>query len=476
MKLGLQLKLKQTLAPQLIQSLKMLQMPVLKLEQVLRHELSINPLLEEEEILEPQTKDDDYESNDKTLDSSEPDLDPQMTKGDMDWEYYLGDEAEDYVFKRIREKREEWQTNTPALEQSLYEHLLEQLSFLKLTEEEFNIGEFIIGNVNESGFLSCSVAEIAEMLTVEEEKVEKILEKIQLFDPPGVAARNLKESLQIQLREKGLENTLAWKIIDLYFAELDRKSPLQLAKALNVPIERINEAMNKIKSLSPWPASGKFVTPASAVTPDLIVDKIEGEYIVYHNDKSVPRLRINASYKDLLGRNKNTPQDTKKYVREKLEQARWLLNAINQRRTTMINVMNSIIEKQREFFDRGPDYLKPMIMEDIAQAVSMNVATISRVSNGKYVQTPQGVYEIKYFFNSGLKKDNGESMTKMRVKQRIEELINAEDRDKPLSDQEIHRKLNEEGIKIARRTVTKYREELKIQPARFRKMVPKENV
>ena len=474
MKLGLQLKLKQTLAPQLIQSLKMLQMPLLKLEQVLRHELSVNPMLEEEEVLEPEVKDgDEYSEN--TLDDSDPLMDPNMTKGDMDWEYYLGDDAQDYVFRRMKEKREEWQTNTPALEKTLYEHLLDQLSLLKLSDEEFNIGEFIIGNIDESGYLCCPPEEIAEMLKVEPEKVTKILEKIQLFDPPGVGARNLKESLLIQLKEKGLENSLAWKIIDQFFHELDRKSPIQLSKALNVPVERINEAMNKIKSLSPRPASGKFVSAASAVVPDLIVDKIDGEYVVYHNDKSVPRLRINASYKDLLKRNKNTPQDTKKYVREKLDQARWLLNAINQRRSTMINVMHSIINKQYDFFEKGPDYLKPMIMEDIARDVDMNVATISRVSNGKYVQTPQGVYENKHFFNSGLQRENGEALTKRRVKQQIEKLISEEDKAKPLSDQEIHRKLNEEGIKIARRTVTKYREELKIQPARFRKMVPKEN-
>jgi RNA polymerase sigma-54 factor len=475
MKLGLQLKLKQTLAPQLIQSLKMLQMPVLKLEQVLRHELSINPLLEEEEVLEPEKKEEE-EAEDDSIDTSDPILDPGMTKGDLDWDYYLGDDADDYTFKRMREKKEEWQTNTPACEISLYEHLLEQLSLLKLTEDEYNIGEFVIGNINDSGFLTCSDEDMAEILKVETEAVTDITQKIQQFDPPGVCSRNLKESLLIQLKERGLENSLAWRILDVHFSELDRKSPLQLAKSMNVPAERINDAMGIIKTLSPRPASGKFVTAASAVIPDLIVDKLEGEYIVYHNDKSMPRLRINSSYRDLLGRNKKTAPDTKKYVREKLEQARWLLNAINQRRTTMINVMNAIIEEQYEFFEKGPDYLKPMIMEDIAQKVSMNVATISRVSNGKYVQTPQGVHEIKYFFNSGLIKDNGESMTKIKVRERIEELIKAENKAKPYSDQEIHRRLEKEGINIARRTVTKYREELQIQPARFRKMISQENI
>ncbi len=476
MKLGLQLKLKQTLAPQLIQSLKMLQMPILKLEQVLRHELSVNPLLEEEEVLsqDGDGQDDEYERND-TLDTSDPELDPNMTKGDIDWDYYLGDDAQDYVFRRMREKREEWQTNTPQLEKSLYEHLVEQLSLMKLDEEQYNIGEFIIGNIDESGFLTCSAEELAEILKVDIDKVNKLIELIQTFDPPGVGARNLKESLLIQLRERGFENSLSWKIIDQHFHELDRKSSLQLAKSFNVPAERISEAMAIIKSLSPRPASGKFTEAASAVIPDLIVDKIEGEYLVFHNDRSVPRLRINSSYKDLLGRNKKTEANTKKYVREKLEQARWLLNAINQRRTTMINVMNAIIEKQYEFFEKGPDYLKPMRMEDIAQEVDMNVATISRVSKGKYVQTPQGVFEIKYFFKGGLRKDDGELMIKTKVKDKIQELINHEDKARPLSDQEIQRRLNEQGIKIARRTVTKYREDLQIQSARFRKRVPKEN-
>jgi len=474
MKLGLHLKLKQTLAPQLIQSLKMLQMPVLKLEQVLRHELSINPLLEEEETLELESPSMEEYSSPESVDSSDPTLDPKMTKGDMDWEYYLGDDADDYTFRRMREHQDEWQSNTPALEKSLYEHLLEQLSLLKLSEEQFNIGEFIIGNINESGFLTCSNQEMAEMLQVEQGKVDDMVARIQQFDPPGVGAHNLKESLLIQLREKGLENSLPWRIIDQFLEELDKKSPLQLARALNMPIERINEAMAVIKSLSPRPASGRFVEPAAVIVPDLIVEKIEGEYVVYHNDRSMPRLRVNTAYKDLLGRSKNTSPDTKKYVREKLEQARWLLNAINQRRTTMINVMHAIVEEQYDFFEKGPDFLKPMIMEDIARRVNMNVATISRVSNGKYVQTPQGIYEIKYFFNSGLKKEDGEALTKMKVKQRIEELIRGENHSEPLSDQEIHQKLNEEGIRIARRTVTKYREELKIQPARFRKLVPKE--
>ena len=207
------------------------------------------------------------------------------------------------------------------------------------------------------------------------------------------------------------------------------------------------------------------------VVPDLIVERFGNEYMVLHNDTYVPRLRINNNYRNLMKRGSSSSTETKKYIKQKLEQARWLLNSINQRRSTMIRVMDAIIEKQKSFFEQGPAFLRPLIMEDIAREVDMNVATISRVSNSKYVQTPFGVYEIKYFFNPGISKDNGEDMSKRSVKQRIQEIIKAEPPEKPFSDQEIFRRLNDEGIRLARRTVTKYREEMKIQPARLRKRV-----
>ncbi len=227
--------------------------------------------------------------------------------------------------------------------------------------------------------------------------------------------------------------------------------------------------MDLIKTLSPTPAYGRFESSAIPIVPDLIVDRLGEEYVIYHNDKNFPKLRVNPGYRQLLKPGSKISKDTRKYVREKLEQARWLLNSINQRRTTMIRVMEAIVGEQKEFFEKGPAFLRPLIMEDIAQKVNMNVATISRVSNGKYVQTPQGVYEIKYFFNSGIASEEGEDISKRHVKNRIEEIIKAEDMEHPLSDQEIFQKLQEEKILLARRTVTKYREELKIPPARFRK-------
>ncbi|UCD63013.1 MAG: RNA polymerase factor sigma-54 [Candidatus Zixiibacteriota bacterium] len=468
MKLGLQLRLKQTLAPQLIQSLKMLQMPILKLEQTIRHELATNPLLEEvEEVEQDQEKTDEAEAE---LDVAEKEKDEDS--GDsLEWEDYLFDDDEGYKVREQREERPDHFEGLAGQRTNLYTHLTEQLSLLKLSDEEHLIGEYIIGNISPDGYLTISVPEMAAELEIDADKIEKVLKKIQRFDPTGVGARDLRESLLMQLTEKGLENSLAYRIVEEHIHELDRKSILQIAKLMNVPVEKAQQAMTVIKGLSPTPAQGRFDSGAMPVIPDLMIERYGDDYIVFHNDSYMPRLRINSSYKELIRRGSNSSKDTKDYIKQKLEQARWLLNSINQRRTTMINVMQAIIEEQREFFENGPAFLKPMIMEQIAQKVSMNVATISRVSNGKYVQTPFGVYEIKYFFNSGISMEDGEDMSKRSVKQRIAEIIKAEALEKPLSDQEIYRILNNEGIKLARRTVTKYREELKIQPARLRKRV-----
>ncbi len=460
MKLGLQLKLKQTLAPQLIQSLKMLQMPILKLEQTLRHELSVNPMLEE---IEPQ----ESTENEDILSEKEQEIDPELDK--IDWEKYLEDDDTGYKFKNTLSSEEEPYERVPVSSKTLYDHLSEQLSYLKLTEEEQLIGEYIIGNISPRGYLVISSEEMASELELPIEKINNMLEKIKKFDPTGIGARDLRESLLIQLEDRGHRDSLAYQIVDKYVNELDRKSILQISRSMGVPFEKVQQAMELIKTLSPYPAHGAFENTAMPIVPDLMVEKIDDDFAVYHNDRNTPHLRINPDYRKLLKSGNNTSKDTKKYVREKLEQARWLLNSISQRRSTMVRVMEAIIDEQREFFDKGPAFLKPLIMEDIARIVDMNVATISRVSNDKYVQTPQGVYEIKYFFNSGIANKDGGETSKRHVKTRIEEIIQNEDPEKPLSDQEIYRRLQEENIKIARRTVTKYREELKILPARFRK-------
>lgn len=464
MKLGLQLKLKQTLAPQLIQSLKMLQMPILKLEQTLRHELSTNPLLEE---FEEQENELDEESEFEVETSEEEKQ--KNEEEEIDWDDYLRHEDFEYKIKEHKESQEDTYLATTSGEKSLYDHLHEQLSLLRLSEEEHVIGEYILGNIDHNGYLVVSVAEMAEELKVPDEQIAPILEQIKQFDPVGVASRDLRESLMTQLRDKEMTGTLAYRIVDEHLYDLEKKSILQISKLMGVPFEKAQAALDVIKSLSPTPAYGRFDSPAASILPDLIVERVDDGFAIFHNDHNVPRLRINPSYRSLVKRGNSSTKDTKKYISQKLEQARWLLNAINQRRHTMVRVMESIVEEQIDFFEKGVDYLKPLIMEDIAQKVDMNVATISRVSSGKYVQTPHGVFEIKYFFNTGISKSGGGEMSKRSVKQRIEEIIKTESPDKPFSDQEIYRRLQEDGIKLARRTVTKYREELKILPARFRR-------
>ena len=390
MKLQLQLRQTQTLAPQLIQSLKMLQMPALRLEQTIRQELATNPMLEEIEELEAETNDEEEAEFEVAEDEKDKESDDNV-----DWEEFLFDDDDGYKIRETKEQREEIIEGSAAQTNNLYHHLNEQLHLLKLTEQEQLIGEYIIGNISPDGYLGISVEEMGVELDIPNEKISEVLEMIKRFDPSGIGARNLRESLLIQFRDKGMEGTLAYRIVDEHITDLERKSILQLSKLMGAQEERIQLALEEIKALSPAPAHGRFDQGAMPIVPDLIVERIGDEYVVFHNNSHMPRLRINSSYKQLVKRGNSSSEDTKSYIKQKLEQARWLLNAINQRRSTMIRVMQSIIERQSEFFEKGPAFLKPLIMEDIAQMVDMNVATISRVANSKYVQTPLGVYEIK---------------------------------------------------------------------------------
>ncbi|MCH9032735.1 MAG: hypothetical protein IIB00_10830, partial [candidate division Zixibacteria bacterium] len=361
MKLGLELRLKQTLAPQLIQSLKMLQMPLLKLEQTLRMELSANPMLEEIETLEQETeeKDDDTLDEIKT-DDDEPQIDPRLKE--IDWDTYLNDDHDYKMENRLLEPKTEVFDQTSAAQKTLSDYLMEQLRLLKLTDQERVIGEYIIGNVDTRGFLVVSIADMAIELEVEPDKVESALKKLQTMDPVGLCSRDLREFLLIQLEEKDLKSTLAYRIVDEHLYELDKKSVLQLSKTMNVPFEKAQDAMDLIRTFSPEPGRGLFDSRAIPVTPDMVIERVGDDYVVYHNDKSLPRMRINPNYRSLLKRKSSTAEDTKQYVREKLEQARWLLNAVNQRRGTMLRVMEAIVGEQREFFEKGSAFLRQRIM------------------------------------------------------------------------------------------------------------------
>ncbi|UCE68036.1 MAG: RNA polymerase factor sigma-54 [Candidatus Zixiibacteriota bacterium] len=397
--------------------------------------------------------------------------DQTINENKIDWQEYLGEDNEwtSGSYRDYSERDDEDYERSQVVEKTLYDHLFEQLGYARMTEEEVEIGAYIIGNIDESGFLKHDIETIAEELQKDAGIVKKILEQIKKFDPPGIGSRDLRECLLAQLEEQGLKDSLVWELVDKHLYSLDKKSVSQLARITSTTPDRVQAALDIIRGLSPRPAQGRFAAPAAIVVPDLIVEKIDDDYIVFHNDKNLPRLRINQNYRSLIKRGNKTPADTKKYVREKLEQARWLINAINQRRSTMIRVMEAIVDQQRDFFEHGEDHLKPLTMEQIADIVGMNVATISRVASGKYVQTPLGVFEIKYFFNTGVSTSGGEDLSKRVVKNKIQQKISEENPAVPLSDQEIANILKEEGIKLARRTVTKYREEMGIKSARFRK-------
>ena len=464
---NLKLRAELTVRPDLIQSLKLLMEPILNLEQILRQRLSDNPLLEEEENPEG-----DRSAN-ASIDEIQREKEKQQEQ--IDWQEFLGEDHE-YNFNGnyrdfSRNSDDDIPDTVTVEEKSLFDYLMEQLGFAKLDPDQKEVGAYIIGNIDESGFLRISVKDIAEELKIAPEKVEEVLKVIKTFDPTGVGAQDLRECLLAQLNEQGMNGSLAWVIVDEHLQGLEKKSLMQLAKILGTTPERVQLAMDVIRNLSPKPATGMFVKPAAHIVPDLIIEKIGEDFVVFHNDKNLPHLKINQSYKDLIRRGNKSSESTKNYIREKLEQARWLINAINQRRSTMITVMEAIVVEQREFFEHGESHLKPLTMEQIADKVGMNVATISRVANGKYVQTPLGLYEIKYFFNTGVSTADGDDLPKRVVKGKIDDIIKQENPATPYSDQEIAKLLGAQGIKLARRTVTKYREELAIKAARYRKQI-----
>jgi RNA polymerase sigma-54 factor len=352
---------------------------------------------------------------------------------------------------------------------TLEDYLLSQLRMAAVPDEEAKIGEFIIGSLDGDGFLTISPEEVANLLSTDTENVKKVLSLIKTFDPTGVGASDLRECLQIQLEQQGLRDSLAWVLITDYFEELLQRRYPEIAKKLKTDVSEIQAAEEVIGKLDPRPGSRYASDEPRYIVPDLIVEKVEDDYVVQLNDRNVPRLRVSRAYKDIMTSAKSRSKKEHEYVKDKLNSAVWLIRTIDQRRRTMIKVMEAILDVQREFFDRGVEHLKPLTLQQIAERVEMHESTVSRVTSGKYVQTPRGVFELKYFFSTGLRTDNGEVASSRKIKARIAELIEKEDRRKPLSDQMIAGMLKEEGFRVARRTVAKYRDRLGVLPARMRK-------
>lgn len=468
MNLGLEmsLKLQQKLSFQMIQSLKLLQVNTLQLEQMVRNELEMNPVLEAAEGLEEEQQAEEEKSDDPEV--AEDDL--KASEDEVDWEEYLEDgfDLGGKVSQEIDPNREHYEP-TAVYRPTLEEHLTSQLAEMKISAKQKLLAEFIISSLGPEGYLQVSVDDVAEATNSNPFEVEETLNLVWRMDPVGVGARNLQECLVLQLRAKGYHDSLAMQIVSQTWELFEKVKIPEIARQLNVSNKEVQSALDVLRTLHPKP--GYLVNPdsSSVIVPDLIVEKIDDDFVVMLNDRSIPSLHISRAYAEMIKRGSKVKREVKDYVREKLNGATWLIRSIEQRKNTMLKVMYAIIERQRDFFEKGPPNLHPLRLQDIADMVEMHISTVSRVTNGKYVQTAHGIYELKYFFTEGIGRDaDGGDVSSERIKNRIRELVENEEPKKPLSDQKISDILSDEDLNVARRTVAKYREQLKILPARLR--------
>jgi RNA polymerase sigma-54 factor len=473
MKPSLHLAQKQSLimTPRLQQALKLLQVPTLELQAILKQEILQNPLLEEvDEVVEQE----DVEKEGSADEENNQETDPTEEDA-VDWSEYLEDSLE-RTYTPASEQGIEFLEKVPVTHTSAAEALLEQLHFLTLPAPVMRIAEFLVGSLDDRGWLVTTVEDCAEALQCTPAEVEQVLRVVQALEPPGIGARDLRECLLIQLDAKGERDSMAWKLIHDHFDHLVNRRFPEIARQLKCTVEEVQAAADQIATLSPRPGSQLADDEPRYVTPDLLVERVDEEYVVMLNDRNVPRLRISSAYESVM-KGKKKPdatvaeKETRDYIKDRLASAKWLIQTIEQRRRTMIKVMNCIIREQREFFDKGIAFLRPLTLAQVARQIDMHESTVSRVCSGKYVQTPRGVFELKFFFSSGLETDDGEDVSARAARDTIKTLIDEEDKKDPLSDQRIAELLHERGLRIARRTVAKYREQLNILPARFRRRV-----
>ncbi|MFQ5648322.1 MAG: RNA polymerase factor sigma-54 [bacterium] len=469
----LAMSLKQS--PQQVLLSSLLQLPILSLEQKIKVELETNPLLEideemdlVEELEEEVVQVTDGEAKDEK--ESENDAVDEFEKEEIDWETILNDD-DTYEYRMPRDDSAEVFERPEVAHTTLPEHLLSQLHMTNhLSEREIVIGEYIIWNINEDGYLPYSVDFIAETLQEDTDQVEKVLKIIQHFEPLGIGSRSLQECLLIQILDIDDHNPCTVEILRDHFDDFTNKRYEKIAKKMDISLDGIRAAITDITKLNPKPGEGYVLFHQNVIVPDLVVEKDEdGDFSISMNDWNIPHLRINNSYRKLLLDKKKSTKDARDYIRQSLESARWLINSIHQRRATILRVMEAIIDKQRDFFDYGKEHIKPMILKDIADEIGMDISTISRVTNGKYVQTEHGVFELKYFFSEKIRSDTGDDVSNKTIKNFIREIIEKEDPNKPLNDQRIAELLKQKGFQVARRTVAKYREQMMIPVSRLRR-------
>jgi RNA polymerase sigma-54 factor len=470
-----QLKLTQQLimTPQLQMAIKLLQLSRLELMETIRTELEENPALEEvpdstsaENLGEPTEI-----ASEEALTAKEVTIEEKLQQ-DIDWSNYLDEyntpgrvqfEAEDRDTPRFE--------SFIASKESLEDHLLWQFIMTKPTPEEERIASLIIGNLNKDGYLQVSTEEIAEMSGSPLKNIEEILSTMQTFDPIGVCARNLSECLLIQANHLGLQDTIVTEIITHHLHNLEKRNYKVISKTLKKSMDEIIAAVNVITNLEPKPGREYSDETPQYINPDIYVYKLENDFVILLNDDGMPKLRVNSFYKNSITRGKKISGDAEDYIQDKMRSAAWLIKSIHQRQKTIYRVMESILRFQREFFDQGISQLKPMVLRDVAQDIGMHESTISRVTTNKYAFTPQGIFELKYFFNSSIRRSHGGSIASASVQDKIRLIISNENPKKPYSDDKIAQILKQDEIHIARRTVAKYREMLKVLPSNKRKQI-----
>lgn len=459
------------LTPQLQQSIKLLQLSKLELSDTINNELLENPILEETSEVEAEASP-DAESFEKNLFKEEA-FDNKTRELNIEWENFLthyGEKEEKLYQKEYFDKTVTFEAFV-SKKVSLHDHLMWQLKLSNSNQDEEKIAEYIIGNINEDGYLAENIENISKLFNVSNETVEEVRGKIRNFDPVGIGSLTLQEALlsQVELLEGNLKELLK-EMLTNYIKEIKKRDYKSLARKLKIPFETVCEMIKVISLLDPKPGSGYSSDSIQYIVPDIYVQKIDDEYIVVLDESGLPVLRISPYYRSIL-LNKNEQSDAgRQYILEKIKSAAWFIKSIEQRKRTIIKVMESILKFQREFFEKGVEFLKPLTLKDIAEDVGVHESTVSRVTTNKYAHTPRGLFELKYFFNSGVNSFSGGDMLASEVvKVEIKKLLSFENSKEPYSDQQIVELLKKKNVKIARRTVTKYREMLNIPSSSYRK-------
>lgn len=479
---SLEQKLQQKLSPAQIQVIKMLEVPTLELEERIRQELEENPALEEGAEKGEDESDFGDELNDDGGNNDDMDLD----------EYMMDDDIPDYRLKANNTSKDDKREDIPfSVGKTFHEHLIEQLGLQKVTEHERMLAEYVIGNIDEEGYLRRSVESMVDDIVFQagvqtnDAELQGIVELVQEFEPPGVAAFSLKECLHLQLERMIYTEkvNMALRIVDEYFEEFSKKHFDRIKKGLDIDDDMLRDAMSEIAHLNPKPGNawgGNLLEKSmSVIVPDFILDNDDGKLTVHLNNSNIPELRVSNTYNELFqdysGKKAEKNQalkDAVTFAKQKIDSARWFIDAIRQRHQTLLTTMQTIVNYQYEFFIEGDDvYLRPMILKDIADITGYDISTISRVSNSKYIQTEFGVYPVKYFFSESMTNDSGEEVSTREIKKILLDCVDGENKLKPLNDDALADVLRSKGYQIARRTVAKYREQLNIPVARLRKEI-----